>query len=175
MNFFDVTQIYPMKKVIFSSMVIFVIQSVSFFVNFFDLDLLCCLWSVWMWNVFVTKILNVCVWYFCHRWQENGLSKQFVSSNLKFTNKTWTWLGLDSLAGDQFGWFKLSSSNISLKRMWAVKQISGKLMTQLVVNLLGRIRNPRRHGNRCDLAKEHCTKCSRNNTVDISGIVYFCW
>ncbi len=29
-------------------------------------------------------------------------------------------------------------------------------------------------GNRCDLAKEHCTKCSRNNTVDISGIVYFC-
>jgi hypothetical protein len=43
MNFFDVTQIYPMKKVIFSSMVIFVIQSVSFFVNFFDLDLLCCL------------------------------------------------------------------------------------------------------------------------------------
>jgi hypothetical protein len=94
---------------------------------------------------------------------------------LKFPNKTWTWLGLDSLAGDQFGWFKLSSSNISLKRMWAVKQISGKLMTQLVVNLLGRIRNPRRHGNRCDLAKEHCTKCSRNNTVDISGIVYFCW
>jgi hypothetical protein len=26
---------------------------------------------------------------------------------LKFPNKTWTWLGLDSLAGDQFGWFKL--------------------------------------------------------------------